>query len=142
MAIPWLIGAAVVAGVGALLASDDDSSSRSSGSSSSSADLERERERARSENKRKKEEAEKQAIAQRKASENKSKAQRFITKYKLSVTPAELVSANKQGNQLSLRVMNDYNTKESVCQRDRDIRKLEQELANLERFEEKLIGKI
>jgi len=137
MAIPWLIGAAVAAGVGAILASDDDDSSSSS---SSSRDLDRERERARRDNERKKEEKEKQVKEQRIASENRAKAQRFITKHKLNLTPDELICANKQDNQLSLQVLKNYDNKANVRRRNRDIKLLEQELKDLEIVENELLG--
>lgn len=135
MAIPWIVGGIIAAGVAAIVASDDSSSS----SSSSSGDLERERVRARLDNERKKEAAAKLAKEQRIASENKAKAQRFITKHNLTLTPEELIRANKQDNQLSLQAMNNYNNKASVRGRNREIELLEQELEGLEIVEKELL---
>ncbi|WP_281221839.1 hypothetical protein [Photobacterium sanguinicancri] len=135
MAIPWIVGGIIAAGVAAIVASDDSSSS----SSSSSGDLERERVRARLDNERKKEAAAKLAKDQRIASENKAKAQRFITKHNLTLTPEELIRANKQDNQLSLQAMNNYNNKASVRGRNREIELLEQELEGLEIVEKELL---
>lgn len=135
MAIPWIVGGIIAAGVAAIVASDDSSSS----SSSSARDLERERVRARLDNERKKEAAAKLAKEQRIASENKAKAQRFITKHNLTLTPEELIRANKQDNQLSLQAMNNYNNKASVRDRNREIELLEQELEGLEIVEKELL---
>ncbi|MEZ8637518.1 hypothetical protein AB6E23_19130 [Vibrio cyclitrophicus] len=135
MAIPWIVGGIIAAGVAAIVASDDSSSS----SSSSARDLERERVRARLDNERKKEAAVKLAKDQRIASENKAKAQRFITKHKLTITPEELLRANKQDNQLSLQAMNNYNNKDSVRGRNREIELLEQELEGLDIVEKELL---
>ncbi|OZS43161.1 hypothetical protein [Photobacterium sanguinicancri] len=135
MAIPWIVGGIIAAGVAAIVASDDSSSS----SSSSARDLDRERVRARLDNERKKEAAAKLAKDQRIASENKAKAQRFITKHKLTITPEELIRANKQDNQLSLQAMNNYNNKPSVRDRNREIELLEQELEGLEIVEKELL---
>lgn len=135
MAIPWIVGGIIAAGVAAIVASDDSSSS----SSSSARDLERERVRARLDNERKKEAAAKLAKEQRIASENKAKAQRFITKHNLTLTPEELIRANKQDNQLSLQAMNNYNNKASVRGRNREIELLEQELEGLEIVEKELL---
>ncbi|MEZ8268785.1 hypothetical protein [Vibrio cyclitrophicus] len=135
MAIPWIVGGIIAAGVAAIVASDDSSSS----SSSSARDLERERVRARLDNERKKEAAVKLAKDQRIASENKAKAQRFITKHKLTITPEELLRANKQDNQLSLQAMNNYNNKASVRGRNREIELLEQELEGLDIVEKELL---
>lgn len=151
MPIPWIIGGIIVAGVAAAIASDDDDSSSSS---SRDSELERERERARHDNERKKQKAKKQAKKQRIASENKATAQRFIAKHKLSLAPEEVINANVQNNQpssliiahginangqdsqLSLLIMNAYNSKASVCRRDSEIEVLEQELDALGRLEE------
>ncbi|MEZ8042025.1 hypothetical protein ACED25_20850 [Vibrio sp. 1F263] len=135
MAIPWIVGGIIAAGVAAIVASDDSSSS----SSSSARDLERKRVRARLDNERKKEAAVKLAKDQRIASENKAKAQRFITKHKLTITPEELLRANKQDNQLSLQAMNNYNNKASVRGRNREIELLEQELEGLDIVEKELL---
>ncbi|WP_261858405.1 hypothetical protein [Photobacterium sanguinicancri] len=135
MAIPWIVGGIIAAGVAAIVTSDDSSSS----SSSSARDLERERVRARLDNERKKAAAVKLAKDQRIASENKAKAQRFITKHKLTITPEELIRANKQDNQLSLQAMNNYNNKASVRGRNREIELLEQELEGLEIVEKELL---
>ncbi|MFA0481995.1 hypothetical protein AB4648_25125 [Vibrio splendidus] len=135
MAIPWIVGGIIAAGVAAIVASDDSSSS----SSSSARDLERKRVRARLDNERKKEAAVKLAKDQRIASENKAKAQRFITKHKLTITPEELLRANQQDNQLSLQAMNNYNNKASVRGRNREIELLEQELEGLDIVEKELL---
>ncbi|KXI24567.1 hypothetical protein [Photobacterium sanguinicancri] len=135
MAIPWIVGGIIAAGVAAIVTSDDSSCS----SSSSARDLERERVRARLDNERKKAAAVKLAKDQRIASENKAKAQRFITKHKLTITPEELIRANKQDNQLSLQAMNNYNNKASVRGRNREIELLEQELEGLEIVEKELL---
>ena len=133
MPIPWIIGGLIVAGVAAVVASGDDDSS------SSTQDLDSERERVRQANQRKKKAAETQASNQRKASKNKAKAQRFITKYKLDLKPEELISANEQGNdQLSLLAMDSFNNKESVRLRNCEIEALEQDLVTLARLEAEL----
>lgn len=139
MAIPWIVGGIIAAGVAAIVASDDSSSSSSSSARDLERNLERERVRARLDNERKKEAAVKLAKDQRIASENKAKAQRFITKHKLTITPEELLRANKQDNQLSLQAMNNYNNKASVRGRNREIELLEQELEGLNIVEKELL---
>ncbi|GAK17695.1 hypothetical protein JCM19053_1332 [Vibrio sp. JCM 19053] len=95
MAIPWLIGAAVVGVVGvvgAALSDDDSSSSASSGSR----ELERERERAESERKAKIAQAEREAKERKITEQNRAHANRFINKYSLSISADSLVAASKK----------------------------------------------
>ena len=81
MAIPWLIGAAVVGVVGAVLSSDDNSSSS----------VEKERARAKRERERNIERVEKEEQERKRTTQNNTEAERFINKYALNISASDLV---------------------------------------------------
>lgn len=138
MAIPWLIGAAVVGVVGVVSAalSDDDSSSSAR---SDSRELERERAKAESERKEKRAQAERDAKVRKIAEQNQTHANRFINKYSLSISADSLVKASKNDN-LEVTAIQVYQLSGKPTKRVRQIEQISKQLEEMKRLENDLIN--
>lgn len=137
MAIPWLIGAAVVGVVGVVGAalSDDDSSSSSN---SGARELERERERAEAERKLKLAKAKLEQRERQAAEQNRAHAKRFINKYGLTISADSLVEAAKNEN-LEVTAIQAYQSSETFTKRAKQIDQINKQLEEMRQLENELI---
>ncbi|TLX46090.1 hypothetical protein C1E24_15085 [Pseudoalteromonas phenolica] len=137
MAIPWLIGAAVVGAVAAVL-SDDDSSSSSS-SSSGSRELDRKRERAEEERKEKLVKAKREQAERQVAMQNRAHVNRFINKYSLLISADSLIAASKNSN-LEVTAIQAFHTSKKSSKRARQIEQISKQLDEMNRLENDLMN--
>lgn len=137
MAIPWLIGAAVVGFVGVVGAalSDDSSSSDNSGSR----ELEREREKAEADRKKELEKAKKEQHERQISDQNRAHAKRFINKYSLSISEDLLVAASKNSN-LEVTAIHAFQESKQTTKRIQQIEKISKQLEEMKQLESDLIN--
>jgi hypothetical protein len=137
MAIPWLIGAAVVgvAGVvGAALSDDDSSSSSGSGER----ELEREREKAEAERKIKLAQAKLEQLERQITEQNRAHAKRFINKYGLNISADSLIASSKEGN-LEVTAIQAYQSNNKFINQSQQIDKINKQLEEMQQLENELI---
>ncbi|MCA2017771.1 hypothetical protein LDJ79_16745 [Vibrio tritonius] len=137
MAIPWLIGGAVlIAGVVSAALSDDDSSSSTS---TGYREVEQEKERAEAERKIKLEKAKLEQYQRQVAEQNRAHANRLINKYSLSISADSLISASKNGN-LEISAVQAFQESKKSIQRKQQIERISKQLEEMKQLENDLIN--